>query len=167
MTNPPNASSAVVSAEDAGGWVTARIGRTGFRTDATARKHTQIVDEPVAVGGTDLGPTPYESLLTALGACTAMTLRLYADRKKWPLVSVSVQMRSGQSHQKDCEDCPTKKVGIGTIQRRLELEGALTDEQRTRLREIADRCPVKQTLERGIHIEAVDTLTGPVVQPAT
>jgi putative redox protein len=116
-----------------------------------------IVDEPVAEGGTDLGPTPYECLLSALGACTVMTLRLYADRKKWPLESVTVHMRSGRSHEKDCEDCETKKVGIGQIQRRLELEGTLTAEQRTRLIEIADRCPVKQTLERGIRVEAVDS----------
>ena len=156
MTDPSNTPSAAVTAEDAAGWVTARIGRSGFRTDATARTHSLIVDEPVTVRGSDLGPTPYEFLLTALGACTAMTLRLYADRKKWPLESVTVQLRSGQSHEKDCEECPTKKVGIGTIQRRLELQGALTDEQRTRLREIADRCPVKQTLERGILVEAVD-----------
>jgi putative redox protein len=142
--------------DNAAGWVTARIGRTGFRTDATARTHALIVDEPVEAGGTDLGPTPYENLLSALGACTAMTLRLYADRKKWPLESVTVQMRSGQSHVKDCEECETKKVGIGHIERRLELEGALTDEQRSRLLEIADRCPVKQTLERGIHVETVD-----------
>ena len=141
--------------DDAAGWVTARIGRTGFRTDATARTHTLIVDEPVAAGGTDLGQTPYECLLSALGACTAMTLRLYADRKKWPLEGVTVQLRSGQSHVRDCEECETKKVGIGHIERRLELEGALTDEQRSRLLEIADRCPVKQTLERGIHVETV------------
>jgi len=141
--------------DDAGGWVTARIGRTGFRTDASARTHSLIVDEPVEAGGTDLGPTPYENLLSALGACTAMTLRLYADRKKWPLESVTVQMRSGQSHVKDCEECETKKVGIGHIERRLELEGALTDEQRSRLLEIADRCPVKQTLERGIQVDTV------------
>jgi putative redox protein len=141
--------------DNAAGWVTARIGRTGFRTDATARTHSLIVDEPVEAGGTDLGPTPYENLLSALGACTAMTLRLYADRKKWPLESVTVQMRSGQSHVKDCEECETKKVGIGHIERRLELEGALTDEQRSRLLEIADRCPVKQTLERGIQVDTV------------
>ena len=141
--------------DDAAGWVTARIGRTGFRADATARTHALIVDEPVAVGGTDLGPTPYEVLLSALGACTAMTLRLYADRKKWPLEGVTVQLRSGQSHVRDCEECETKKVGIGHIERRLELDGALTDEQRSRLLEIADRCPVKQTLERGIHVETV------------
>ena len=156
MTDPPSTSSAAVSAEDAAGWVTSRIGRTGFRTDVTARTHSLIVDEPVAVGGTDLGPTPYECVLSALGACTAMTLRLYADRKKWPLESVAVHLRSGRSHEKDCEDCATKKVGIGQIQRRLELEGTLTDEQRSRLLEIADRCPVKQTLERGIHVETVD-----------
>ena len=153
MTNPPNAAAPVFT-EDAGEWVTSRIGRSGFRTEATARTHVLMVDEPTTVGGTDLGPTPYEFLLTALGACTAMTLRLYADRKKWPLEGVTVQLRSGQSHEKDCEECATKKVGIGTIQRRLELEGALTDEQRARLLEIADRCPVKQTLERGIHVEA-------------
>jgi len=141
--------------DNAAGWVTARIGRTGFRTDATARTHSLIVDEPVEAGGTDLGPTPYENLLSALGACTAMTLRLYADRKKWPRESVTVQMRSGQSHVKDCEECETKKVGIGHIERRLELEGALTDEQRSRLLEIADRCPVKQTLERGIQVDTV------------
>jgi putative redox protein len=153
MTAPPN----TASTDDAAGWVTARIGRTGYRTDATARTHTLIVDEPVAAGGTDLGPTPYETLLTALGACTAMTLRLYADRKKWPLETVTVHLRSGHSHLKDCEDCATKKVGIPNVQRRLELEGALTDEQRSRLLEIADRCPVKQTLEHGIHVETVDT----------
>jgi uncharacterized OsmC-like protein len=156
MIDPPNTSSAAASADDAAGWVTARIGRTGFRADTTARTHALIVDEPVAVGGTDLGPTPYECLLSALGACTAMTLRLYADRKKWPLERVTVQLRSGHSHVKDCEECATKKVGIEHIQRRLELEGALTDEQRSRLLEIADRCPVKQTLERGIHVETVD-----------
>ena len=157
MTGPLNTPSAWVSAEDSAGWVTSRIGRTGFRTDVTARTHSLIVDEPVTVGGTDLGPTPYECLLSALGACTAMTLRLYADRKKWPLEGVTVHLRSGRSHEKDCEDCATKKVGIGQIQRRMELEGALSDEQRSRLIEIADRCPVKQTLAQGIQVVTVDS----------
>jgi putative redox protein len=113
-----------------------------------------IADEPVNVGGTDRGPTPYEFLLAALGSCTAMTLRVYADRKGWPLEAAVVHLRSKRSHEQDCEDCATKKVDIGRIERRLELEGPLTEEQRTRLTEIADRCPVKQTLERGIIVEA-------------
>lgn len=154
MTEPISPSLAA-QAEDAGRWVTVRIGSTGFRSASTARTHTLVVDEPVAVGGTDAGPTPYEYLLTALGSCTVMTLRLYADRKGWPLTDATVKLRSGRSHEKDCEDCATKKVGIGRIERTFELSGPLTDEQRSRLLEIADRCPVKQTLEQGLHVETV------------
>jgi putative redox protein len=82
----------------------------------------------------------------------AMTLRMYADRKKWPLESVVVQLRSAHSHEVDCEHCETEQVGIGRIERRIELAGPLTDDQRQRLLKVADRCPVKQTLERGIQI---------------
>ena len=85
-----------------------------------------------------------------------MTLRVYADRKKWPLEGATVELRSARSHEKDCENCATEKVGIGTIERRVTLDGPLSDEQKARLLEIADRCPVKQTLERGIHVVAVD-----------
>ena len=141
--------------DDAGSWVTARIGASGYHTDVSARTHTVVVDEPVPLGGTDKGPTPYEYLLAALGSCTAMTLRMYADRKKWPLEGVTVQLRSGRAHQRDCENCATEKVSIGTIERRVELSGTLTDEQRSRLLEIADRCPVKQTLESGIRIQTI------------
>jgi putative redox protein len=140
-------------AEDVGGWVTTRIGATGFHAEAHARTHTLQVDEPVSIGGTDEGPTPYEYLLTAMGSCMVMTLRLYANRKGWPLEAATVQLRSGRSHEKDCEDCMKQKVGIGVIDRRIELSGPLTDEQKTRLLEIADRCPVKQTLERGIKVQ--------------
>lgn len=136
-------------------WVTARIGKSGFHTNVNAGPYHMISDEPASVGGTDRGPTPYEFLLAGLGACTAMTLRIYADRKQWPLEGVIVELRSGRSHEKDCETCATEKVGIGTIERRITLEGALTDEQRERILQIADRCPVKQTLERGIHVVAV------------
>ena len=115
-----------------------------------------IADEPVAVGGTDRGPTPYEFLLAGLGACTAMTLRIYADRKQWPLEGATVALRSGRSHEKDCEECATKEVSIGTIERRVMLEGPLTEEQRSRLLEIVERCPVKQTLERGIRVVPVE-----------
>jgi uncharacterized OsmC-like protein len=141
---------------DAGRWVTARVGKTGFHTNLHSGSHHLVADEPSSVGGADRGPTPYEYLLTALGSCTAMTLRVYADRKGWPLESAVVHLRSTRSHEKDCSECVDHKVDIGHIDRRLELEGPLTEEQRTRLAEIADRCPVKQTLERGIVVHAVD-----------
>lgn len=140
---------------EAGRWVTSRIGTAAYKVDISARTHTIVADEPIPVGGTDAGPTPYEYLLAAMGSCMVMTLRLYADRKQWPLEGASVQLRTSHSHEKDCEDCEKQKVGIGRIERRVELFGTLTDEQRTRLLEIADRCPVKQSLERGIRIESV------------
>ena len=153
MTDPQPIIPQSRQAEDAGRWTTASIGKGGFRTDVTAGGKELVVDEPVSVGGSDLGPTPYEYLLTALAGCTLMTLRMYADRKEWPLESATVQLRSGRSHEIDCEKCATEPVGIGHIQRRIELTGPITDEQRQRLLAIADRCPIKQTLERGIHIE--------------
>ena len=137
---------------DAGNWVVARVGPAGFRTDIQARAHTLVADEPVPLGGTDLGPTPYEVLLGALSGCMAMTLRMYADRKKWPLESVVVRLRTARTHERDCENCEKEKVGVGRIERRVELGGTLSDEQRQRLMEIADRCPVKQSLERGIQV---------------
>ena len=137
---------------EAGRWVTAHAGTTGFRTDIQARGHAFVADEPLASGGADSGPTPYELLLAALSGCTAMTLRMYADRKGWPLGEIRVSLRTARAHEPDCEQCARAAVGVGQIERRVELEGPLTDEQRTRLLQIADRCPVKQTLERGIHI---------------
>ncbi len=141
--------------EDASSWVTATIGLSGYRTEVSARSHAVVADEPLALGGTDLGPTPYEFLLTALATCTVITLRMYADRKQWPLASASVSLRSSRSHERDCEDCETKKVDIGRIESRIDLGGPISDEQRARLVEIAGRCPVKQTLERGITVETV------------
>jgi putative redox protein len=138
--------------EDGGGWVVARVGASGFRAELEARTHGLIADEPVSFGGTDRGPTPYEYLLSALGGCMAMTLRVYADRKGWPLEGVEVRLRTARSHEKDCEQCETEKVGITTIERTIQFAGVLTEEQRVRLLQIADRCPVKQTLERGIKV---------------
>jgi putative redox protein len=140
--------------EDASSWVTATIGLSGYRTEVSARSHAIVADEPVSLGGTDLGPTPYEFLLTALATCTVITLRMYADRKQWPLASASVSLRTSRSHELDCEGCETNKVDIGRIESRIDLGGPISEEQRARLIEIAGRCPVKQTLERGISIES-------------
>ncbi|HEU4564813.1 MAG TPA: OsmC family protein [Gemmatimonadaceae bacterium] len=137
---------------EGGRWVATRIDRRRYYTEIRARTHTFAADEPVAVGGGDAGATPYEYLLGALGACTAMTLRMYADRKGWPLEAVDVRLRTARSHEPDCEACETEAVGPHRIERELVLEGPLTEEQRQRLLMIADRCPVKQTLERGIRI---------------
>lgn len=150
MTTPTT-----VKSEDADRWVTASVGNAGFRTDLQTNAHTWVADEPVSVGGTNEGPTPYEYLLSALGSCMVMTLRFYANRRGWPLEGAQVQLRSGRSHAADCEQCPKEKVGIARIERRIKLSGPLTDDQRARLLEIADRCPVKQTLERGIKVETV------------
>ncbi|MEO6527648.1 MAG: OsmC family protein [Gemmatimonadaceae bacterium] len=148
-------SSLVANLTDEREWVTAHVGASGFRTDIRAGLHTILADEPVAQGGTDVGATPYELLLGALGACMAMTLRMYADRKGWPLESVSVHLRTARAHEEDCVACETEDVGIPIIARRIELVGPLDDEQRRRLLQIADRCPVKQTIERGIRVETV------------
>ncbi len=134
------------------GWVTTEVGAIGFRADLTARDHQFAADEPTAAGGSNTAVTPYELLLGALGSCTAMTLRFYADRKKWPLEGVRVRMRSSRSHGADCANCETEAVGITKLDREIELLGPLTDEQRDRLLLVADRCPIKQTLERGIKV---------------
>jgi putative redox protein len=154
MTEPNDATPGR-GADDDSGWVTTRMGPAGLRADITARTHAFTTDEPISAGGTDTGPTPYEYLLAALSGCTALTLRMYADRKGWPLEAVEVRLRSGRSHKADCENCATTPAGITKLDRKIELKGPLTDEQRTRLLQLADRCPVKQTLARSISIEDV------------
>jgi putative redox protein len=136
------------------GWVVARATRARYRTEVTAGRHMFVADEPAQVNGGDEGATPYDYLLGAIGSCTVMTLRMYADRKGWPLEEAIVRLRTARSHAADCGDCETKSVGVSRIERQLELRGELTDEQRQRLLYIADRCPVKQTLQRGIEVVA-------------
>ncbi|HKH91887.1 MAG TPA: OsmC family protein [Gemmatimonadaceae bacterium] len=142
-------------ATDAREWITASVGPAGYRTAITAGAHRFFADEPVALGGTGTGPTPYELLLGALGGCMAMTLRMYADRKRWPLHGVRIHLRTERAHEEDCEKCETEDVGMPRVARRIELDGPLSDDQRVRLLQIADRCPVKQTLQRGILVETV------------
>ena len=128
------------------GEVVAVTGRSGFRTAISAGRHVFVADEPVAVGGADAGPSPYDYLMAGLGACTAMTVKMYAERKGWPLEEVAVRMKHGKVHALD-------EPGVDEVQRVLELEGDLTAEQRTRLLEIAERCPVHRTLMTGTRIE--------------
>lgn len=121
-----------------------------FRTEILAGRHALIADEPRAVGGADQGPSPYELLAAALGACTAMTLRLYAERKRWPLEGVEVHLEHLKEHAADCADCERPAgIGVDTIDREVELLGPLDDDQRRRLLEISDRCPVHRTLTGG------------------
>lgn len=123
-----------------------------FQQTVTMGPHHLIADEPVEVGGLDTGPSPYDLLLAALGACTTMTLRMYADRKALPLSGVSVRLQHSKIHASDCESCETQQGKIDRIDRVITVEGDLDDAQRARLLEIADKCPVHRTLHSEVQI---------------
>jgi uncharacterized OsmC-like protein/alpha-beta hydrolase superfamily lysophospholipase len=127
-----------------------------FQQTIAAGPHRLTADEPVAAGGLDSGPGPYDLLLASLGACTSMTLRLYADHKRLPLGRVSVELSHAKIYAQDCEECETKEGKIDRIERALTLEGDLNDEQRARLLEIADKCPVHRTLTSEVNIRTVE-----------
>jgi putative redox protein len=131
---------------------------SGYAQKIRAGHHALTADEPVASNGTDTGPAPYGLILSGLGACTSITLRMYAERKGLPLTGVRVRLRHAKIHAADCADCETREGKLDHIERELELEGALDAEQRARLREIADRCPVHRTLEGEIVVQT--TLRG-------
>ncbi len=129
-------------------------GASGYANRVWAGRHRLQADEPERVGGTDTGPDPYGYLLAALGACKSMTLRMYADRKGWPLTGTRVRLRHAKIHATDCEDCETREGKVDRIEVEIGVEGELSDEQRGRLLEIADRCPVHRTLVSEISIKS-------------
>ena len=128
-------------------------GEGRFTQQIHAGPHRLTADEPPAVGGDNRGPTPYGLLLAGLGACTSMTLRLYAQRKRWPLERVTVRLKHDKIHAEDCSSCETREGRIDTITREVTMEGPLDPDQRRRLLEIADKCPVHRTLHSEVVIE--------------
>jgi len=130
----------------------AEAGEGRFAQLVQAGRHRLRADEPVAVGGDDSGPGPYDLLLAALGACTSMTVRMYAEQKKWPLRRVSVELKHDKVHAADCAECETREGRIDKIERVLTLEGELDDAQRQRLLEIAGKCPVHRTLHSEVWV---------------
>jgi putative redox protein len=125
----------------------------GFAQQILAGSHALTADEPVDSGGSDIGPTPYDLLLAALGACTSMTVGMYARQKDWPLESVTVRLRHSRIHAADCATCETKEGMLDRIERDVDFIGALSTEQRAKLLEISNKCPVHRTLSSEIDIQ--------------
>jgi uncharacterized OsmC-like protein len=141
------------------GRVTVRGAADGFVQEIVAGRHELRSDEPASAGGTDAGPTPYDLLLAALGACTSMTVALYARRKQWPLTSVTVRLNHSRVHAQDCAVCDQEQTMLTVIERDVEFEGPLSDDQRARLLDIAERCPVHLTLTSRIDIRTTQRTT--------
>jgi uncharacterized OsmC-like protein len=131
-----------------------------FTREVASDDHVWLGDEPKSSGGDNLGPDPYEHLLAALGTCTSMTVRLYANRKQWPLDDVEVTLSHERRHADDCADCEKGDVRIEVLKRRIAFQGDLSEDQRARLLAIADRCPVHRTLTGDLRIQS--QLEGPV-----
>ena len=126
-----------------------------FTQKIRSENHSLIADEPLSVGGEDLGMAPYELLLSSLGACTSMTLQMYAQHKNWPLTGVEVRLKHEKIHAQDCASCETKVGKIDKITKQIKIEGDLNAEQIQKLLEIAEKCPVNRTLKSEIWIETI------------
>jgi uncharacterized OsmC-like protein len=136
--------------------VVRETGRGQFQQEVASGPHRLLADEQKERGGLDSGPSPYELLLAALGACTAMTVRLYADREQFPLQRVQVWLRHNRIYATDCAECEAKSGMIDRIECATTLEGDLNDEQRALLMEIAEKCPVHRTLKSEVDIRSVE-----------
>jgi len=134
------------------GVVIVRGAATGFAQEIIAGPHQFVSDEPISVGGTDTGPTPYDLLLAGLGSCTSMTISMYARRKHWALERVTVRLRHSRVHAEDCAACEARVATLTLIEQDIEFEGVLDEEQRARLLAIANRCPVHLTLTTQMHV---------------
>ena len=148
---PDSSDSSAPAGIEQGVVVVSENGEGPYGQRITAGRHVLNADEPAPVGQ-DTGPTPYDLLLAGLGACTSMTLRMYASRKQWPLESVTVTLRHSRIYAEDCADCATESGQLDRIDRVIRLEGALDAAQRRRLLEIADRCPVHRTLHSEVEV---------------
>lgn len=134
--------------------VVVRLDDGPFLTEILAGKHHLLADEPGEVGGTELGPTPYELLAAGLGACTAMTIKMYTDRKEWPLEQVQVHLSYDNDYAEDCQHCEDESRRIGKFKRIVEVRGELSDKQKKRILEIANKCPVHKTMTQGVEVES-------------
>ena len=133
--------------------VVVRGSAAGFAQEIVAAPHRMAADEPVSVGGTDTGLSPYDLLLASLGACTSITVGMSARRKGWPLQEVTVNLRHSKIHATDCAECETREGMLDRIERDIHFAGSLSDEQRSKLLEIANKCPVHRTLTSEIVIQ--------------
>jgi uncharacterized OsmC-like protein len=139
-------------------------GPSRFVQSISVGPHLLQADEPSEFGGNDAGPNPYELLLAALGACTSMTVRLYAERKQWPLQGVEVNLSHARIHVEDCAECETKVGMVDRIEVAISFTGDLSEEQQRRLLEIADKCPVHRTLESRPRIDTKLVVANPPSQ---
>lgn len=129
-------------------------GNENFKTVMTAGSHELIADEPKDAGGTNKGPDPYDYLLMSLGSCTAITLKMYADRKEWSVDDIYVELRHSKDHASDCEHCDENSAKIDWIEKEIIVKGDLSPEQLDKLLEISEKCPVNRTLKNDIEMKA-------------